>query len=233
MKKIAFFVEGKTERIFIETLLDNYFSHPYFNVESFELIGEKAKAITKANYEDGLVSHYFLIYDVGGDGRVAGAIYERHEKLLTISGFDHVIGLRDLFPNNELDEIDIQHEFRTKFLNPELSRKLSLVIAKMEIEAWFLADYRLFERQNGILNVDFINHNLKISIDSDELEHYHHPSVIIHRIYRLIGKSYRKRKSDSYRVCSFIDFSELCFNQARNSRIPSFSSFLELINDVT
>jgi hypothetical protein len=233
MKKIAFFVEGKTERIFIEKLIDNYFTHPFFNVESFELVGDRAKTITKANYNDGSVAYYFLVYDVGGDGRVASAIFERHEKLLNESGFDHIFGLRDLFPNIEADEGAIQEGFRSIINNSDFLRRLSLIIAKMEVETWFIADYQLFERQNNLLTVDFINSNLNISIHSDEIEHYRHPSVIIDRIYRLVGRRYRKRESDSNSICSFIDFLELCYNEEKTSRIPAFSSFLQMIDGIT
>jgi len=81
MVKIAFFVEGQTERIFVEKLLDSYFTHPYFNIESIQLVEYKATIITKANYYHEEVKLYFLIFDVMRDGNVNGAILERSENL--------------------------------------------------------------------------------------------------------------------------------------------------------
>ena len=63
MIKIAFFVEGQTERIFIEHLLDNFFTQPYFNVESFKILKDRATYITKSNYDDSSVNYSFLIFD--------------------------------------------------------------------------------------------------------------------------------------------------------------------------
>jgi len=233
MIKIAFFVEGQTERIFLETLLDNYFTHPYFNVESYQIIEDKATLITKAHYNNANINLSFLIFDVTGDGNVNGAILERSESLINKSGFTHIYGLRDLFPH-ERDSLPLlQNAFQEVFSGFEFYNQLTQVIAIMEIEAWFIADYNHFAKMNPRLTTDLINTELKLNTITDSIEDYPHPSQIINQIWHLIGRTYRKRASDSYSICSYLDYTLFCCDEALQTRIPSFTSFLRSIDEST
>ncbi|MCK4408211.1 MAG: DUF4276 family protein [Bacteroidales bacterium] len=231
MIRIAFFVEGKTERIFIENFLDNYYTHPFFNVESQELRGGRAKKIIKSNYEDNNIKYSFLIFDVGGDGSVAGAILERSKKLIESYGYNHILGIRDLYPNTR-EQLDLVYStFNEIFQNDSILNDISLIIAVMEIEAWFLADYPFFLKVDNRLTASKINENLSIDIENDDLEEYRQPAKIIDKIYKIVGKRYKKRESDSYSICSHIDFDELCLNQNKRNRIPSFDSLINKIDE--
>jgi hypothetical protein len=230
MTKIAFFVEGQTERIFVESFLNSYYTHPYFNVESYELRGGNAKIVTKSNYDDETINFQFLIYDVGGDGRIASEIFERHDHLINKAGYNHIFGIRDLHPNSHDDLGAIKHSLINIFNNNEILQKLTLVVAVMEIEAWFLADYNFFTKVDKSLTVKTINDNLNISIRHDDIESYDHPAKLIDRIYRIANKRYKKRESDSYTICSHIDFDDLYLNTNKRNRIPSFDSFVKKLD---
>jgi predicted ATP-dependent endonuclease of OLD family len=66
MLKIAFFVEGQSERIFLESFIGEYLAPTDRILRSFQIVGEKLRTITKGiNYET--PSYYFVIYDVGCD----------------------------------------------------------------------------------------------------------------------------------------------------------------------
>ena len=230
MIKIAFFVEGKTERIFIEKFLDSYYTHPFFNVESQELRGGRAKIVNKSNYEDENLKYSFLIFDVGGDGSVTSAIFERSENLINSHGYNHIFGIRDLYPNHR-DHLDlVKTTFNEIFQNDKILNDFSLIIAIMEIEAWFLADYPFFLKVDNRLTASKINETLNINIENDELENYRHPAKIIDEIYKIVGRRYKKRESDSHSICSHIDFDELYLNQNKRNRIPSFDSFVNKID---
>jgi len=231
MTKIAFFVEGKTERIFIEKFLDSYYTHPFFNVESYELRGQRATVITKSHYEDDTVNYQFLIFDVGGDGRVAGAIYERYDHLINRKGFSHILGIRDLFPT-AIEQLDLVKSTFTKiFNNDAITQRITLIIAIMEVEAWFLADYNFFVKVNPALSPAKINDSLNINIVEDNIESYTHPSKIVDRIYQIVDKRYKKRESDSYSICSHLDFDDLYLNQNKRNRIPSFDLFIKKMDE--
>jgi len=157
MVKIAFFVEGQTERIFLEKLLDSYFTHPYFNIESLQLVEGKATIITKANYDHEEVKLYFLIFDVMGDGNVNGAILERSENLINKSGYSHIIGIRDMFPNPPGSLRQMVADFNEIFSEKEFFNKLTQIIAVREVEAWFIADYEHFTRMDASLRTSVMS----------------------------------------------------------------------------
>jgi len=232
MTKIAFFVEGKTERIFIEKFLDSYYTHPFFNVESYELRGGLAKIVTKSNYEDNTISYQFLIFDVGGDGRVASEIYERYDHLFNRKGFKHILGIRDLFPNTIEQMESIKFTFNKIFNNDEILQNISLIIAIMEIETWFLADFSFFRKVDPRLAPATISDRLNIDIETDNIERYRHPSKIVDRIYQIVDKRYKKRESDSYSICSHLDFDDLYLNQDKRDRISSFDSFIKKMDEL-
>jgi hypothetical protein len=235
MIKIAFFVEGQTERIFIERLMDKYFTHPTFNITSFDYIEDIAVRVTVANYDKSKVDYEFLIFNVNNDGRVTSAIFERSEKLLNQENFNHIFGIRDLFPFNRIDEERLKTEFHALFENWEKNDSLTLIIAIMEIEAWFLACFNFFEKINPILTPEYIQYNLSSRIDlkTVDIQSLRHPAVIIDDIYRLVGERYKKRKSDCYAICHRIDILDLCINQEVKNRIPSFNAFINKLDEVT
>lgn len=232
MTKIAFFVEGQTERIFVESFLNSYYTHPYFNVESYELRGGNAKIVTKSNYDDDTINYQFLIFDVGGDGRIASEILDRHDHLINKVGYNHIIGIRDLYPNSHENLDVIKQSLTSIFNNNEILQKLTLIIAVMEIEAWFLADYNFFAKVDKALTVETINDNLNISIEEDDIEGYNHPAKMIDSIYRIVNKRYKKRESDSYSICSHLDFDDLYLNTDTRDRIPSFDSFVKKLDEL-
>ena len=233
MVKMAFFVEGQTERIFLENLLNEYFTHPYFNVESVQLIEGKATSITKANYDHDNIRLYFLIYDVMGDGNVNGAIHERSESLINKREYSHIIGIRDLFPQPIESLPQMINAFNDFFSDKDYFDKLTQIVAIMEIEAWFLADYNHFARMDQRLVPEWINENLNIDILNDDLEAYPHPAQTLNRIWNLVGKTYKKRESDSYSICSYLDYSLYCCDENLSKRIPSFAGLFSTIDRLT
>ncbi len=233
MLKLAFFVEGQTELIFVEYLIDEYFTHPFFTIESYQLIGNRAKTITKRKHDRPDLEYYFLIFDVSGDSRVLSAINERAEYLITRNGYNGVIGLRDIYPNKKKDMKQIRSTFKMLFEGKSYSNKVKLSFAIMETEAWLLADYKLFERIDNRLTADFINKKLNINIDSDNLENYPKPSATMQNIFKLIDRNYKKKKRKVEEICSNINFENLCLNESNLSRIKSFKTFLKYIDKFT
>lgn len=233
MIKIAFFVEGKTERIFVEKYLNIVYSHPHFNIDSYEIRGGRIKIITKLNYNNESIDYYFLIFDVGGDGSVNSALLERSKKLINQNGYRHIFGIRDLFPLKPFQLSSIKSNF-FRFIDDEsILNAITLIIAVMEIEAWFLADYPFFQRMDSRLTPTRINNALAIDIENDNIEAYRHPAKIIDDIYRLIGKRYKKRESNAHSICSYIDFNDLYLNEAKRARIPSFNSFVQKLDEIS
>ena len=62
----------------------------------------------------------------------------------------------------------------------------------MEIEAWFLVDYNLFEKIHPIATLKTIKDRLNIDLAGDDPESYNHPSEAIKDIFRLFAEKYKK-----------------------------------------
>ena len=233
MVRIAFVVEGQTERIFIENLLNNFYSHPNFNVTSRELRGYKEIEVTKPNYKESEVEHSFLILDVGGDGKVPAAIFERAPKLINENGYAHVIGVRDLFPHTKEQLATLQNALTTIFNGDTILTSLTMIVAVMEVEAWFLADYPLFERIDRQLSAANINTALGINIETDDLEAYPHPAKTVERIFQITDPDYRYKKNEAQiqTICGNINYDELCANDEVLARIPSFRMLIERLDE--
>lgn len=232
MRKVALFVEGQTERIFIEKLIENIFTYPSFDIQSYSLRGDRAKMVRACRMDNNL-EYFFLIFDVSSDGRLASAIIERAGKLVSEKGYTHIFGIRDIFPNSILDIDHIRSIFDDAICRKGInSETVSLFFAVMEIEAWFLADYACFQKIDSSLTPTYIDNALGIHIQTDDIEAYDHPAVMIDKIFRLIGRRYKKHEEDSFQICSAIDFSELYLNDDVKSRIPSFELFLRKFEKV-
>jgi len=232
MLKVAFFVEGQTERIFIEQLLDNYFTHPYFNVSSVELVSGKAKYVTKGNYDHDEVNLSFLIFDVQNDSKVLSAIGER-ANALKFKDYQFIIGIRDVYPAKR-EEIPIINQTFHEIIQAEnVEDVASLILAIMEIEAWFLSDSTIFPRINNQLTIEWINNELNIDIENDRVEDYNHPAAILNSIFSLIGSRYRKRKEEVHNICHHIEYCSLCFDDVIHKKVPSLTNLIEKLNIIS
>jgi len=227
--KIAFFVEGQTERIFVEKFLGEYFG--IHNIEiliqknlgyrGIELIGERKSLNAR---------YYVLIFDASGDGSITSAVKERAEKMINESGYSFIIALHDLYRNERSQKKSVIEAFYKLFDSYLFKHQIKLILAIMEIEAWFLADYNLFSRINPEMTNAAIKEKLGYDLANDNSELYEHPSSIINEIFRLYGKSYKKRKDDSYKIAYNIDYNYMCCSEDILNKITSWKFFLNSIN---
>ena len=232
MLNIALFVEGKTERIFIEKIIDEYFSHPFFNIDSFELIGDRARSVTKGHYKHPDVNISFLIYDVQGESKVLSAIKERAHGLV-LKKFNYIIGLRDVYPA-QIDDIQIINStFEEIIVELGIEEVCSLFYAVMEIEAWFLSDPDLFSKIDNRLNIETINDNLNIEIENIDIEGINHPAETLNRIFQIIGRRYKKKEGDTHSLISRMDFLRLWLDDDVHLRIPSLKTFIDHLEVIT
>jgi len=231
MKKIAFFVEGHTEKIFLEYFLTEYLAPTNYTIDTYLLVGDNFKTISKGiDYEN--PSYYFYIYTVGNDERVSSAILERADNLMIKEGYDAIIGIRDLFPNNRTLLNQIQNSFESLFSDKEFSHQIFLFVSIMEVEAWFLADYNLFLEPPVEITIELINETLNIDIVSDNIETYRNPTTVLDRIMRLGGGSYSKHQTEVHSICSRLDYCFLCFDVTFYSRIQAFNNFFNVFNTI-
>ena len=232
MRKIAIFVEGQTERIFVEKFLSVYLGYHKIQVEPWKELGIRGR-VCIAPRTNLHADYYFLIYDVGGDAKVNSALKERAETMIGKHGYDYLLGLRDMYDEYSREDIPAAIQgFEAVFRQSPFRQKVRLIFAVMEIEAWFLADYSVFGRIDASLTPEFIKEHLGLDLITDDPQEYDHPAAVLNRIYKLIGQSYKKRKKQAYQVAYKLDYDYLvCSEEVLRHKIRSWRYFLDCVND--
>lgn len=230
MKRIAFFVEGQTEQIFINKLIREILGEDKVSIISKQSIGgtnvPKQELIRKASISR-KSEYYVLINDCGADNRVKSEILE-NLKNLTDAGYTAIIGIRDLYPLPEEDLSRLEKGLNFLPYNRIEDKKIfDIIVIVQEIETWFLAETHHFQKVDKRLNATFINKCLGFNPYAINAMERRHPSKDLNDIYQLVGKSYTKRYWQVQRLVNRLDYS----NFFRNVRydIPSFAKLMTLI----
>ena len=111
MRKIAIFVEGQTEMLFVDRLVQELANESGLAVEHAEASGGASQArrwkflkrLTVQPHHE----VYVLIVNCGGDSKVKSDILERYHGLRE-SGYSAVFGLRDVYGQFRYDEFSSQ-----------------------------------------------------------------------------------------------------------------------------
>ncbi|MBF0519967.1 MAG: DUF4276 family protein [Nitrospirae bacterium] len=229
MKKIAFFAEGQTEAVFVEQFLNEYIGDYNLDLQTSRFVSRNLirKVIERKNpYAVCEVQ----IFNAGGDSAVQSRIRERAESMIKNNGYDYIIGLRDLYPKERKQKKEIIEAFEKLFKKRDFYDRIKLVLAIMEIEAWFLMDYKMFCKIDSLLTHNFIKKELGYDLINDNPESYTHPTKIIDKIFHLCGKSYEKHKDDSYKIAYNLDYADLCCNKEYRNKVESWRYFMDCIN---
>ena len=228
--KIAIFVEGLTEAIFVTELLREYFNPGTIQVESMKLLGGKVARISFTTVHDAqhYGEHFCLIVDASGDEPVLSKLKENYDQMRE-RGYIAFFGLRDLkseaFRNHGEQIIQSARGTVDRFKTQD---DVFFHFAKMETEAWFLADPGVFERINSTLTLEAIEHKIGLNLQEvDPQDEIHNPATVVRRIHRLAGLGYRKQEKEVRRLVSHLDWEELCITAKEKARISFFFDFLD------
>jgi hypothetical protein len=230
MKKIAFFVEGQTEQIFINRLVKEMLGY-----NDVTIIQKKVSGGTNApkrefvrNFSISRESKYMvLIYDCGSDNRVKSEILENIESLRE-SGYSYIVGLRDLYPLSieELPRLEkgmkfLPYEFR------KLHDAFDIVIAIREVETWFLAETDHFTKVDKRLTGHFIEKRLGFDPYTINPISRIHPSDDLNNIYKLVGRSYTKKHWQIDKLVQRLNFRHI--RHELKDRITSLGELIKTI----
>jgi hypothetical protein len=224
MKKIAVFVEGQTEQIFIQKLIEQVISPNKVTVSTYQLRGGakhtrnlimlKTQTITRQT------DYYFAIYDCGNDSKVKDDIIENSQSMKQ-KGFSLIIGLRDVYPNNN----KIAH--LRKYLNFGIPAGIPthIVLAVNEMEAWVLAEENHYAKIDTRLTLAKVNAIAGIDVSEDSTETVAHPTEKLQLIYR-----YTKNKNKVHRIVNALDYANLYINvKQRNNSLAELLTHLDSI----
>lgn len=230
MKRLAIFVEGQTEQLFVERLVKEIAGRNKVNVILQHASGGKkvARSFTtiKGTKSNPTSEYMILIVDSATDNRVVSDMIEQYPTLQR-EGYSKIIGIRDLYPE-KLESLSRLEGLNNLVLNNSIPTDMHrLIIAIMEVETWFVSEYSHYSKLNNGLNVSVINEKFGIDIMNDDLElssKYSHPADLLNKIYNTIGEKYDKKKETVNKVVQLLDYEELYVNSSKR-----LSKFNELV----
>jgi len=220
MKKIAIFVEGQTELLFMDRLVHELAVSEGLVVELAEASGGSSRArrmkiLKRAQPAEGRQC-YVLIVNCGGDSMVKSDILERHHGLAA-AGFALVLGLRDVYGQFRYEDVPRLRE-SLRYGLPRRNPVVEIILSVMEIEAWFLAEHTHFQRIARELTPERIARQLRFDPRWDDLERRWHPAQDLDRAYQLGGARYTKQRGNVARTLDCLDFALLLAEVPRRFR---------------
>jgi hypothetical protein len=234
--KVAIFVEGYSEAIFVREYLLRKYDY-LINIECYTLLNDNDLKQAPFNYVCNDCNLFASIINIGNDKAVLYRIKQR-EKRMFESGFDKIIGLRDMYSQeyrNDTAIIDINvNNLFIESHNNEISKmsapaKIHFCFAIMELESWFLGMPHLLLNIHNNLTIENIEEKLGYNLEDIDPENtFFHPAKNLNEIYKLGNLSYTKRQDE---VNSFISHSKKNDFEHLNSdsKCNSFSLFFNEI----
>jgi hypothetical protein len=229
MKKIAMFVEGQTEQIFATELIKHIFDKRKINIEQLQFTGKMgARKITiiKGTVAKQDIPYYFRIYDCHGGGENSTVKSDIIEQMVNLNreGFSNIIGIRDVYPLTDIAALKKMLLYGI----PRTAIPVNIVLALQEIEAWFIAEEKHYEKISPLLSVGVVNATTGIDIQKDSTALLPHPAETLHDIYHKAGFAYRKRKCHVERTVEAMDYENLYLNvRKRNSSLDELLTCLD------
>jgi hypothetical protein len=135
-----------------------------------------------------------------------------------------VLGLRDVFPNFEREELGKLRKGLNHRL-PQKGARTRIHLAVMETEAWFLGEYRHLRKVSRKLTPEFIQKRLGFNPEKDNMEERDRPAEDMKAVYRLVGHDYTKKRDRLNAVVGKLDFQY--FTRGLTGRMPSLDRFVK------
>lgn len=233
--KLAIFVEGQTEALFVQELLSNIVTKSGLTIENYVLEGgsrlsrtDRSCSLIAVHSSTGVEKFFVRIYNSTNDSKVNVDIKDRYQ-LLVEDGFSCILGLYDLYGKN-VEGVYNSYEDRSieiSSVNLMIKRsKLSnvkITVAIMELETWFLCEENHFSTINRNLTDDLMKSICNVMSDTIE-EDIERPTEVLKTIYEAVGYNYSKKRHRVLREVKSLDYENLYFNCRKRS--PSLDHFL-------
>lgn len=234
MKKIAFYVEGQTELIFINKLLVEIAGSKNIDIQTQNV--HNNPIILKTAAQPQSPQYYALIFDCSSDSNVKPRILQDAVSLFN-QGYSEVIGLIDLYPRTDLAKFENELSNGTlrngrRIIQP-LPNNTSIVIAVREIEDWFLAECNHYTCIDASLVLDATQiASLGFNPCLDDLTLRSTTAAEdLRSVYQLVKKTYNKTKDKVERTVECLDYLNLyieisCKVSKLNELIGKINNFL-------
>ncbi len=231
MKKLAIFAEGGTEQHFIENLIRSIAGSKNIRIEKTKTRGGRSRRETtrlEIDAASNAQKYYVVIQDCGGDESVQSDVRDNYSSLCE-SNYDAIIGMRDVYPKTGIEMQKVKNYLYFRILQTPI--KALMVLAIMEVEAWFIAETGHFARINkNITKNDIIS---KIGFDPDvdpaRVEEIRWPTGSLNEIYECARERYDKNDPHNLaRTASSLDYDRVYLDLA--DKIPAMKPLIEELN---
>jgi hypothetical protein len=229
MHKMAIFVEGQTEQCFIVELIRAIADSRHIQIDTVKAFGGGKQArqfvTVQATGPDPAKKYYVLVLDCSNDDRVLSDIRDQYSSLIN-AGYSAIIGIRDVYPSSPTDIPTIRSDFTT--FAPQTPIQPQLILAIMEIEAWFLAEHTHFFRLDGRLTLAAVNAALGYDLSVHDMQQISHPSADLRIAYGLVGLGYNKSRKHVQRTVGVLDYARYYLELP--ARIPDLQALINGID---
>lgn len=227
MKKLAFFVEGYSEVLFVEKLIGEIAGKNNVTIERGYVRGGKTipKQLTviTGKSASSACEYYVLILNCQGDHQVATRIAEEHRSFSGM-GYEKLIGIRDVRPTFQHSDIPRLEATLRKGIDQSLI-PAEIILSIMEIESVFLGEATHFERIDPALTVDAIKSKLGFDPVSGDMELRTEPAADLANCYAIAGKAYTKQLVQD--TIDVLDFDRIYLEQPQR-----FKSLSQLVSHI-
>jgi len=232
LKKIAIFVEGQTEQIFVSKLIREIAGEKNISITEQKVFGGTTvprQIIHLCSTVEPTAKYQALIHDCANDEKVASEIRVNFPTLQS-QGYSQIIGLRDLYPEPQSSLPLMKRGLSvTERACTNTNLSTNIVIAVREVEAWFLAECTHFTCIHPSLTIPNIVSSIGFNPCTDDMRLRNHPATDLHNIYQLVGLTYSKRKNQVEDIVNCLDYANLYMHVRSN--IQELDEFITHIDD--
>lgn len=236
-RRLAVFVEGQTELVFVREFLKQWY---FYDIEhiGFDCYNLHANQFCDAEYNYGNddSENYFMIVNVGNDNSVLTNILSRVQYLKN-KNYQLVIGLRDMYTKQYIADagghrIDSHvSKWHEESVRSTLSAHpngdfVNFHFAIMEIEAWLLGMYGFLCQVDNRLTQKYIMDGIGLDLDKDPEETIFHPALELGKVYSLVGRKYDKHLSDISSIMANLSRDDY-MGLIHSGKCSSFKTFAE------
>lgn len=226
MNKLAIFAEGQTEEIFAQHLVSFLGSDIELDIQIERVSGGRGSRnrVIQLRAAGDSRDFFVLIVTCGQDDHVKSDLLDRYQGLVD-AGYNKIVAIKDLFPKPREEEELVREGF--EILLPVKPVHPVLVLAVMEIEAWFLAEHTHFNQIRQDLTMDLICTKLGFDPSVDDMQNREHPANDLENAYFLVLLNYHKTRAHVERTVDAIDFPSITTDVANKFR--DLERLIELI----
>ena len=229
MKKLAVFVEGLTEQLFVTRFVTAIAGKHAVAIQQSRVTGNRNKGQWRrvwASAQGDGQKYFVLIVDCSSDSRVKSEIRDHYDSLVS-AGYSAIIGIRDVFPEFAYAELPrlragLEYRMKTKPI------RVTFALGVMEIETWFICEHTHFTRLDARLAPEYISSKLDFDPSRDDIQQRQTPAVDLDAAYRLVGLRYKKDRQCLQRTLDLLDYVSLYLSVVE--RVPDFKALVQALD---